>query len=138
MIMSWVFLSLFFDNNLISQTVLYWPNLCACFAPVQLKPEDLVQSGSVRRAMGVTVEPVLESPPPSLAPSIAPPSETTDGSVVPDASNALPDDIAKELDDVETTGDDDGKADDDDVDADVGDELLELFGDKAEGAEVIE
>ena len=85
--------------------------------------------------MGITMEPLLDSPPPSIATSQTAPSETTEGSGLPD-DNALPDDIAKELeaDDTVTTGDEEGKGDDDDVDAEVGDELLELLRDKDEGS----
>lgn len=108
-------------------------------------PAHLVPTESVRKAMGITMEPLeVNSPPapPSIAtpsqPTTAAPSETTEtenSSMLHDDNNALPDDIAKELDDVRAMVDDDGKGDDDDddVDADVGDELLEMFGDKEDG-----
>eukprot|EP00057_Strongylocentrotus_purpuratus_P004879 XP_003729679.1 PREDICTED: bromodomain-containing protein 7-like [Strongylocentrotus purpuratus] len=99
-------------------------------------PGHLVPTESVRKAMGITMEPLLDSPPPSIATSQTAPSETTEGSAGLPDDNALPDDIAKELeaDDTGTTGDEEGKGDDDDVDAEVGDELLELLRDKDEGS----
>ncbi|XP_071507502.1 bromodomain-containing protein 7-like [Diadema antillarum] len=104
-------------------------------------PANLTTAESVRRAMGVTVEPVLDSPSSPSVTSHPAPSETTESSAMPD-DNALPDDIAKELeaeDDVGTAGELDGKGDDDDVvDDDVGEELLELLRDKGDGDAVVD
>ncbi|XP_041455209.1 bromodomain-containing protein 7-like isoform X2 [Lytechinus variegatus] len=98
-------------------------------------PGHLAQTESVRKAMGITMEPLFDSPPPSIATSQTAPSETTEGSSALPDDNALPDDIAKELeaDETGTTGDEEGKGDDD-VDAEVGDELLELLRDKDGGS----